>query len=236
MATNASEPRRVGLVLLDRDRVVEGDLTAMLGDEVELVATRVTLGVIGSAEHLRALVGQLGDAADRLAPSEPEVVGIACTSLIPLVGGESVAGAVRSRLPGVAVVDPLHAIADGLTALGARTVAIVSPYPDDLVEPMATWLAGRGTTVARVLRIPGSYDSYADVPPVTIVEAATHTGDVDAVVVACTGMPATAAVGDIEVAIGRPVVASNQALAWAVARHLGLERADGPGRLWSVNR
>ncbi len=64
----------------------------------------------------------------------------------------------------------------------------------------------------------------------TIVNAAlvVDNPDAEAIFISCTGLPAVRVIGEIERRIGKPVVTSNQATAWAMARLGGFENHD-PG-------
>ena len=49
-------------------------------------------------------------------------------------------------------------------------------------------------------------------------------------------MPSVQTIAEIETRTGKPVVTSNQASAWAMMRHAGLdERINGYGRLFDLN-
>lgn len=59
--------------------------------------------------------------------------------------------------------------------------------------------------------------------------------EVDALFVAGTGLRVSAVLGGLEAAIGKPVVTSNQALAWHSLRLAGYGRpVEGYGRLMAV--
>jgi maleate isomerase len=59
----------------------------------------------------------------------------------------------------------------------------------------------------------------------SIIEAAIRADvpEAEALFISCTAVPAVATIAEIETRIGKPVVTSNQASAWAMLRHAGLQ-------------
>ena len=72
------------------------------------------------------------------------------------------------------------------------------------------------------------------ISPQAIYAAAYELGqaDVDAVFISCTGLRASSVIAPLEQALGKPVVASNQALSWDCLRLAGYkDKVEGYGRL-----
>ncbi len=71
----------------------------------------------------------------------------------------------------------------------------------------------------------------------TIINAAVavNTSDADALFISCTGLPAIGVIEEVEKRLGKPVVTSNQASAWAMARLGGFHDYNPTryGRLFS---
>ncbi|WP_433359661.1 maleate cis-trans isomerase family protein [Streptosporangium sp. CA-115845] len=109
-----------------------------------------------------------------------------------------------------------------LTALGARSLVLVSPYPAWLTEQCAGFLREAGHQVNDVLPIPGSgaiYDLTGE--DVRRVIDAVRPGQADAVLVAGTGAPSLAAMDAAAGKLSVPVLSSNLCGAWRLASSAG---------------
>ena len=89
----------------------------------------------------------------------------------------------------------------------------------------------------------GSFDQPSDsqicrVPPQAVYDAALALGQmagVEGLFISCTGLRTSTILEPLEQALGIPVVASNQALAWDALRLAGCtERVEGFGRLLTL--
>jgi maleate isomerase len=87
----------------------------------------------------------------------------------------------------------------------------------------------------------GSFYEHDDtvvgrVTPQTILDAALSVGrsaEVDGVFISCTSLRAAGIIERAELALGKPVTASNHALAWHLLRLAGIEdTVDGYGQLF----
>ena len=122
----------------------------------------------------------------------------------------------------------MRAVRDELAALGSRSVAVVTPYPEALTAPIRAGLEADGLRVPVAAGL-GLTDSLAiaAVPPEAIARFAVETfrrGPADAVFVACCTFQAFDARDAIAAALGVPVVTSNQAALGAALRVLDRDR------------
>ncbi|MGH9138078.1 MAG: maleate cis-trans isomerase family protein [Acidimicrobiales bacterium] len=120
------------------------------------------------------------------------------------------------------VVTAASALSDGLRHIGARDVLAVSPYSDEVNAALERWLREARFSVVAV-RGSRSGAAPSRVPASEIEEmvaGANQTG-ADAVAVSCTGLRTGAIRRVLADAAGVPVVTSNAATAWAVARTAG---------------
>ena len=128
-----------------------------------------------------------------------------------------------------------HASQAALRALGARRIAVVTPFDDTSNARVKDAFAAHGFDVVRIagLACP-DLDSIARVPEAEIrriFRAADH-ADADALVQVGTGLPVLRLVADLERAHVKPVVACNAALYWQALRETGVaDRIAGFGRL-----
>jgi len=216
----------VGVVVLADDMVSEAELRAFLPeDKVGLYATRVPAEVEGSAEALRSIVPHLAAAVGRLVPTETlEAVIFSCTSGSAVIGVDAIEAAVHSVRPRVPVVTPLAAAAEALGALGARRIAILTPYSDAIHMRMTRYYEDAGFVVAAS----ATYACNREDMTRRISEQSLIAGgerlagqDVDAVFISCTALRCSGMIERLEKAINKPVVTSNQASAWKVMRIVG---------------
>lgn len=232
---------RFGVIALATDLTSEGDLFRMLPrDGVSLHVSRVMNQNPTTPENLRKMGPRLTQSAALLAPVSPlQAICYSCTSASVAIGDEMVERAIRAGCATSAVITPTMAARRAFDALGARKIAILTPYLIETSEPMAAYFERHGFEVPQ-LHCFGMEDDrdMARVEIDSIVEAACAADhpDADALFLSCTALPAIGAIEAIEARAGKPVVTSNQACAWALAAAAGLADrcAGGYGRLFEI--
>lgn len=228
---------KIGLVCLDCDQVIESELRSFMPiPGISLLSTRIPLGGRGTPESLAAMEAHIPEVAKLILPDdELDVFIFGCTSGSMTIGPERVEAAVHKARPGVPVTNPVSAAAAALRQFGAQRVALLTPYSDEINAVVGRYIASQGFDIAAR----GSFkcDNGVEiglVPPEAIYEAGVRMGrtDCDALFISCAGLRASSVVQRIEDAIGKPVVTSNQALAWDCLRRAGIEGpVPGFGRL-----
>jgi maleate isomerase len=218
----------VGLIALAGDAVIEPELRGLLGRHANLHTTRVLLSSAVREGDLVALGEAIGTAAGLLLPGgRVAVVAFGCTSGAAALGSPAIRSIVTRARPDARVTDPLDASLAEFARRGVRSVAVVSPYADDVNARLVAYLSDHGVRVpdgatlragdiSRVLgRTPPNL-----VAPSSILEAVVGLGRsrADAVFIACTGLRCTRILGEAEERLRRPVIGSNQALAAHVLR------------------
>jgi maleate isomerase len=230
---------RLGVVLLSTDETLEFEVRQVLaGRPVNLLHTRIYSDHAVTPHGLRAMEARLADAVGLL-PQGLRAVGYACTSATVFIGPDAVAARVQSVHPGVAVTNPISAVVDGLKALEATRIAMITPYSAQVAAPMRAFLEARGITVVREVSFDEEDDRrVARIPEDTTLEAigaAAQAGDVEAVFASCTNLRTFGVIDAAENAFGVPVISSNQALIWDMLARAGVDaRGWGPGRLFGT--
>jgi maleate isomerase len=238
---------RFGVVLLQTDEIVEAEFPRLLGPDhgpanhgsggIRVHYSRVPSGREVTTESLTAMAAALPVAVGLLPPAVPfDVIAYACTSGATIIGEDRVAEAVRSVRPGVAVSNPLTAAKAALRALGATRIGFLTPYVAEVSSAMRDNLTANGCDIVSF----GSFEVADDgivatMTPESILEAALAVGggEIDAVFIACTNLRAAGIIERAEAILGKPVVSSNQALAWHMLRLAGLDTPrPGRGRLF----
>lgn len=230
---------RLGLVVLSTDLTIEGDIIGLMPQGTSAHVSRVAFANPTTPENLAAMAPHLGASADLILPGLAlGAIGFGCTSGSVVMGDDTVRGAIGAVRPGVPVVTPAAAAVDGFRALGVARIALLTPYLAQTTAPVAAYFAAAGLEVVRCHGL-GMADDR-DIARVTAgdILAAVQAADdpaAQAVFVSCTALPVLGLIPQIEAALGKPVLSSNQALGWGMLRAAG-RSTDGPGRLFSVDR
>ncbi len=114
-------------------------------------------------------------------------------------------------------------------------MALVTPYTDDINQLMRGFIEDRGIAVPVMGTFNNSNDSeVARITPDSIKNAVLDLGaeDVDAVFVSCSSLRVSPVIEACEAALGKPVMSSDQAMAWHSLRLAGYDDPiPGFGRL-----
>lgn len=217
---------RIGLIVPSSNTVVEPDFAAACAAGATLHAARMYLDTTTAAAEHRMITTHAPRAARELGTARCDVVAFACTSAGALIGtaGEWQLVSELSEASGCPVVSTNEAVSRRFDALGARRVAVVTAYIDELNTGIRDTLEERGVEVSEIHGM-GITDNFriAEVTPEQIVEfAAGAVTDraVDALFVSCTNLRAIAAVPALVDRFGVPVVTSNSATIDAVLETL----------------
>jgi len=234
--------RRVGFVLLSTDQTTERDAALLLAPEgVAVHVCRVAFENPTTPVNLRRMASRLTEATALLTPgADLAAVCFSCTSGTIEIGTAAVAAAIHAVIPDVPIVTPPDAVLAAFSALGARRMALLTPYLPETTHPMAEHFAAMGMDVvsARCLGLADDRD-MAHIARETVVAAAIEADDpaADALLISCTALPALGAIAEIEARIGKPVVTSNQACLRQLRAHACCGSAiNGYGRLLEISR
>lgn len=232
--------KRVGLIILATDHTTEVDFQRMVANErIGVYATRIPYANPVTPENLRAMQPSLTAGAALILPDEPlDVVMYSCTSASVVIGDAAVEAAVKAAKPAAAVVTPTAAAVSGLRTFGAKRISVLTPYTLATSRPMADYFLGLGFDIARFTCLGLTDDrEMARIAPSELVAFAKEATapDSDALFVSCTAVRAAGVAAGIEAAIGKPVVTSNLATAWACLRLCGDDRVrPALGRLMTL--
>jgi len=231
------EPPRIGVVVPATDQVSEVAFAEMLrGHPVSMVVSRVAFENPVVMANLSRMVDDLTRATALLLPDgRIDVVAFSCTSGTVAGGVDAVARAIHAARPGVPFTTPITAAVAAFRRLGARRIAVLTPYVDEVNEAIRGFLVATGLEVVEF----GSFhlrteQEIASVPPDAIVTAGRSiTGSgTEALFISCTGLQGHAAIARLEAVTGKPVVTSNQAQVWEALSLLDYGRPiRGYGRL-----
>ncbi|MBI4493850.1 MAG: hypothetical protein HY690_13745 [Chloroflexi bacterium] len=217
------------------------DFQAMLPDGVGLLVATLSVERLADDELEREQQLQLR-AAQALARNGAQFI-IAGGGPMVVAGGPGRDVEIINALTeatGVRATTNLTAAVEALRALGARRIALASPFRDQVNERYGRFLAASGFEVAAIHGLQcasnreiGELDDYASYRAARAAAAAA--GALDAIYLPCGRWPAASMIAPLEADLGSAVVTSNQACAWAALKALGVrDPVSGYGRLFSI--
>jgi len=218
----------LGLIALQADETIEHDFRRLLPvDDVALYVSRVPSGLEVTGDTLAAMSQDLPSAAALFPRSVAfDVVGYGCTSGTSVIGTGRVAALVHHGCKTRQVTEPLSALVAACGHLGVSKLAFLSPYIASVSSSLRDALADAGIECPKF----GSFDEaeearVARIDPQSIAAAAIELGgaqDAEAVFLSCTNLRTLDVLSQIEAELGKPVLSSNQVLAWDIARRAGI--------------
>ncbi len=228
---------RFGLVALATDLTMEGDLAYLLPDEARVHVTRIVFANPTTPENLLAMRPRLTEAAALIVPEIPlAALCFGCTSGSAVIGNDAIADAFAAARPGVPTLTPTSALLAAAAWLGARRIAVLTPYLPETTVPLVSFFEREGLSVASTLCLGLADDrdmARIEVDEILAAAIDADAPEADAVFLSCTALPALQVVEEIEARIGKPVLTSNQVCAWVMLRAAGLSPARPIGRLFS---
>ncbi|WP_028923648.1 maleate cis-trans isomerase family protein [Pseudonocardia acaciae] len=225
-ATN--DQRGIGVVT-PFDFALDRELWRWVPDNVSLYLTRMPFFTTPVTVEMAAAVSERAvvrrATRDVLTP-EPDVVVYACTS------GSFVGGMLGERLlvrtmedaGAPAACTTSGALVEALGLLGARKLAIATPYVDDVTALLVSYLAEYGieTVASNGLGLLGHIWRVPYHQVIEIVKAV-DTPEADAMFISCTNLPTYDIIEPLEQALGKPVLTANQVTMWSALRLMGLQ-------------
>ncbi len=227
---------KIGFVLLATEQTIESDMRTLFPNGVGLHFARAPMPDSITEANLLAQVHDLAPAASTLLPDGSlDVVCYACTSGSLLIGEDRVCAELKRGAP---YAEPTTLITGALKALntvGAKRVAVATPYLDEINQREAEYMTDAGFEITNIQGMNIEKDSdMIRVRPEFIADYAARadTADADAMFISCGALRSIDVIDDLEQRLGKPVVTSNQAMAWDVLRRAGvMDKIDGYGRL-----
>lgn len=227
---------RVGLVVPSSNVTVEHEMPQLLRRHPSATfsfhSSRMRMAKV-SPEQLAAMNAQRERCVIELGDSDPDVLLYACLVALmsagpgehdrieSLVAEQLAAGGSRTLVRSSA-----GALVEGLRALGARRIALVTPYLEPLARTVVAYLEHEGFEVPawRALEVEDNR-AVSRIPGEQVMAAARTLplNDVDALVIsACVQMPSLDLVEPAEAEFGLPVLSAATAGAFSVLRAVGL--------------
>ncbi|MBO6774730.1 MAG: aspartate/glutamate racemase family protein [Marinibacterium sp.] len=223
-----------GVLTPQANTTVEPELWALLPPAHSLINARLVSEKDTIEERLVDYTTQFSDTARRFANAPVTCIATACTGASYLIGAAREAEIVdemQARF-GVPFLTAALATVAALRAMGARRIALLTPYPETLNRPCVLYWEGFGLEVAAkagpALQDTAFHPIYAMTGSGVLTSyRELCDSDADAVLMLGTGM---ATLGPILTGLGeglKPAVSCNLALAWAAAQAQPWDDLDG---------
>ena len=229
---------RIGLIVPSSNTTMETELPELFRRQAEATGHRYTFHSARASlknvnrEELLAMVGKAGDCAVAVSDADVDVIAYACLVAVMAQGAgahegseAAIAAAAAGNGHPAAVTSSAGALVRTLVELGARRVAIVTPYMKPLTRMVSDYIEGAGITVIDSVSLEVD-DNLAvgclDPQNLPSIARGLKRDGADAIVLsACVQMPSLAAVQAVEDELGLPVVTAATATAYEIFKALG---------------
>ena len=243
---------RIGMIVPSSNLTMETELPRMLRAREEVVpedrfvfhSSRMRMKHV-TPEELVRMNAQTERASLELADARPHVVTSACLVAIMAQGAgyhchaeAQITGVMQREGLDIPVVSSAGALLRGLEALGARRIAMITPYMKPLTKLVAAYIEDAGIEVLDALSLEVSDNlEVAQLDPSGLRDhwRRVDTSDADALVLsACVQMPSLPAIQPVEDEAGLPVLSAATATVFTLLTELGLApTVPNAGRLLS---
>jgi maleate isomerase len=193
-----------------------------------------------SPEELHRMIEYVPKACEELSHARMDIYGFGCTSGSLIKGldyDRQILGIIRDKT-GKPATTTSTACIEAFQELGIKRISLVTPYEDWLNEKQKSFLEGNGLEVLAMKGIgTRNAEEIAGQDPGRVYRLAMEVAhpQAEATFISCTDLQATVVLDAIERDTGRPAVASNQAMLWAMLRLAGVrEPIPGYGRLLAM--
>jgi maleate cis-trans isomerase len=231
---------KIGLIVPPTNTVNEAEWARMAPEGVTIHVTRMRLHADAqSPEGERQLYADIEKSTRDLAAASLDAIAYGCTAgsmAMPLAKLTDY----MTSIAGIPCVATAPALVLACRALGVTRVALATPYHDALNEHERHFLAQNGIEVVALKGLgigaggPHEYVRIARVPKEAVLAHACSVDrpEAQARMISCTDFATLEAVPELERALGKPVVTSNQATFWAALRAARVDdRSPSFGRL-----
>lgn len=227
---------KIGYVLLATEQTIQDDMMRFRPDGVGMHFARAAIPDSITSETLTAQADLLAPAAASLLPDGSlDVVCYACTSGSLVIGEDRVHAELNKGAPNARATSLIAGVIRALRTVGAVKLAVGTPYLTEVNDKETAYLEAADFDVLSMTGLNLEKDS--DMVRVTTdflidYAVAVDRPDADAVFISCGALRTLDVVDEIERRIGKPVIASNQAMLWDTLRLAGInDRIEGAGVL-----
>lgn len=125
---------------------------------------------------------------------------------------------------------------NALRAVGAKKIAIATPYLDEVNAVEGKYIENEGFTITNLQGMNLTNDTDIVLTSTDFIKEfamGINTPDADAVFISCGALRSVDVIDELEKALNKPVITSNQAFTWDLLRSAGFnDQFDGYGVLF----
>ena len=230
---------RLGLVVPSANTVNEPEFYRFLPKGVSLHTSRMRLEE-ANVESLSDMTADIERCGELLGTANVDVVAYGCTtgSLFKGVDYPSVVEQKLSQAADAPAISTANAVRNAFDTLGGDSVAVTTPYTDELNDLVVRFIEESGFEVTEISGLGlENGDNIVEVPPEKVYEEALNVDatEADILFISCTGYRTFDVIEYIESDLNLPVVSSNQATLWESLRILGVDYSSFDlGRLYML--
>ncbi len=235
-----TRPIRIGQIVPSSNVTMETEIPAMLRAREAILPERFTFHSSRmrmkkvTKEELAAMDADSDRCALELSDAAVDVMGYACLVAIMSMGHgyhrisqERLHGRTLENGHPAPVVTSAGALVEGLEALSAKRVSVLTPYMKPLTQMVVDYISNEGFHVqdSLALEIPDNLEVAAQ-DPANLLEHYKRIDltEIDVLVLsACVQMPSLASIQKVEDAIGIPVVSAAVCTTYRMLKELDLE-------------
>jgi maleate isomerase len=224
---------QLGVIVPSWNTAMEYECWRMAPPGVSIHASRIP-HTDDSEATLLHMVEKAPGAAEVLAHAKVSAICFGCTggSFVKLGYDQEIIDAIVDATK-VPTTTTSTAINDALKHLGARNVAIASPYPEWLNDRLSKFLEGSGLRVVSKKGL--NVECPAFLPPDHAYRVACDANckEADVLLISCTNFRSLEVIEKLEMDLGKPVISSNTASMWKLLQLAGSkERVKEAGTLF----
>lgn len=223
---------RLGVIVPSSDATSEPDYRQYTPEGVSVYGSRMLLkdGSTDS-DSLEEMSDDVERCARLLATVDVDVVAYSCTtgSLVKGIGYDEEIESRIAETAGVPTVATAASIKRAFNALDVESLAITTPYIDDLNKKEQDFLEKSGYEVTTISGLGLKTDNEIGREPAfrSYREGKKlDTEGADCVFISCTGYRTLGVIEQLERDLGKPVVTSNQATLWDSLRELNVDYSN----------
>jgi maleate cis-trans isomerase len=219
---------KVGLMVPMNNTTMERELLAWLPPHSTCRTLKIPRGkgllTRDTVPAYKAAALSLGES---FAGMELDAVVYGCTAAGFIMGPEGDARLADdlARITERPVVTTAHAMVQALEDSGAKRIAVVTPYPEEINRQLTAFLSACGIGVTRLNTLGAANTEELgriQAPAVADLARRTMGDDCDALFIACSQLPTHEILAGLQDEYGRPVWSSIYATAWQAKRALGV--------------
>ena len=146
MDSGLGERARIGLIVLSGDQTIEYEIRQLLDlPGVSLYGNRIYCAPTITPQTLKAMESKIPEATRLIMTGLPlDVIAYGCTSGSMQIGIENVHARIHEVRPEVACTAPLQAAIAAFQALSSSSIALITPYMDDINRSLRGYIQDGG--------------------------------------------------------------------------------------------